>query len=65
MVALDSDEDPVTLLENMPILSRLMHCLRRIGSSSGTNDPSDPAHETALRVRVIIVMLEENTFGDD
>ena len=40
-----------------------MHCLRQIGSSSGTNDPSDPAHEIALRV--IIVMLEDNSFGDD
>ena len=63
MVALDSDEDPVTLFGNMPILSLLMHCLLQIGSARGTNDPSDPAHEMALRV--LIGMLKDNSFRDD
>ena len=49
MVALDSDEDPITLFGNMPIRSLLMHCLRQIGSARGTNDPSDAAYEMALR----------------
>ena len=43
-----------------------MHCrLRRIGSSSAreTNDPSDPAHEMALSI--LIVMLKDKSFRDD
>ena len=63
MVALDSDEDPITLFGNMPILSLLMNCLRQIGSERETNDPSDPAHEIAHRV--IIVMLKDNSFSED
>ena len=47
----------------MPILSLLTHCLLQIGSARRTNDPSDPAHEMALRV--LIVMLKDNSFSDD
>ena len=70
IVALDSDEDPITLFGNMPILSLLIRhhdCIRPSqigpGSERGTNDPSDPAHEISLRV--IIVMLKDNSFSDD
>ena len=47
MVALNSDEDPITLFGNMPILSLLMHCLRQIGSERGTKfdqRPQRPCH---------------------
>ena len=39
-----------------------MHCLRQIDSERGTNDPSDPAHELALRI--LIVMLKDNSFSE-
>ena len=65
MVALpvdpDDSEDPITLFGNMPSL--LMHCLLQIGNARGPNDPSDPAHEMALRV--LIGMLNDNSFRDD
>ena len=65
MVALDSDEDPITLFGNMPILSLLIHCLRQIGSERGTNDPSDPASAHKIALCVIIGMLKDNSFSDD
>ena len=49
MVALDFDDDPITLFGNMSIHSLLIHCLRQI--------------EMALRV--LIVMLKDNSFSDD
>ena len=39
-----------------------MHCLRQIDSERGTNDPSDPAHELALRI--LIVMLKDDSFSE-
>ena len=63
MVALDSDDDPITSFGHMPMLSLLTHCLHQIGSARWTNDPSDPAHEMALRV--LIVMLKDNSFSAD
>ena len=58
---MDSDEDSITLFGHMPILSLLVHCIRQLGSTGGTNDPSDPAHEVAL---VVIVNLLECDRGD-
>lgn len=46
---------------NTLILSLLLHFIRHAGSTSGTNDPRDPAHEIALIF--LVETLRDNSFG--
>ena len=60
---MEPDEDSVTFFGNMPIFSIILHCVRQAGSTSETNDPSDPAYDISLIF--IVETLQHDSFGDE
>ena len=62
MVAEESDHDSVHLFGTMNISQLLMHCVRSVGSTAGSNSPSDPLHEAALVVIIELLRSEPAAF---
>ena len=62
MVAEESDHDSVHLFGTMNISQLLMHCVRAVGSTAGSNSPSDPLHEAALVVIVELLRTDPAAF---